>query len=360
MKYAITALLIAALALVAFPAAYADSDSETLTATTVDAETQVEIESMDGTHGALVRLLQLERELQRKVIEANALIAVLDNRTNSTNITDLKDIVAELEIMIDQVQAAQASVGTDNQIDVETFVTIKKDARGLIKQFREAAKDIVTKEDREAIKRARENADKSELTDISERIETERKEHRANRLADSLERTGVADAELIEKVRAGTISIEDARKEIRAKINALEPEQRRNAVSSIEEETARRRVQMLAHIDKVEDKLGDVKVRMEERIKKMEDKGNTKVADRIRIRSENRVEKTEDRLDDRRGKIEDRMDRAEDRVERRDNRTNQTNRTDTRGLRPEMRIRGSYDSGEDSESDLNEESRSSP
>ena len=317
MKYAITAFFLFTLTL-AIPFVYAETTEDA--AVSVDADTQIEVESMDSSAGAQIRFLQLERELQRKVIQANTLIAAFENRAERIDVTPLKDIVAELEVLIEETRAAAAVAGTSSEVDVRMFVTIKHDAKLLIKQFRETVRDLVTPEDREAIKKADEAANREKFAAFSTRIEAARMAFTTERMAQTLERAGAADADLVARVRAGETSMAEARAEVNAKLSAFDAERRRTAVAVVEAEAARRRAQAQERITDAETRLGEVSARMETRFQKIEDSGRDGIADRLRGRRNATVGVRTEILGNRGERIVEAEERAEVRSEVRSDR----------------------------------------
>ncbi|MCU0491199.1 MAG: hypothetical protein MUD01_06410, partial [Chloroflexaceae bacterium] len=88
-----TFLFLAVLALAAMPAAFAGNGTNGTngTNTTMDDD----VDEMTTGLGARMRLLQLERQLERSIIQAEAVIETLETRgNNTTNLTRMRDIVA--------------------------------------------------------------------------------------------------------------------------------------------------------------------------------------------------------------------------------------------------------------------------
>jgi hypothetical protein len=318
MKQLYASVLLAILALAAFPlVAMAQADDAAVDASaTIDAETETEVLDMNSGVGAQMRLYQLERALQHAVIAGNLFIERADAR--GANTTALVDIVAELEVMIKQVQDAEASAAENPEGAVEVFVTIKHDAKELIKEFREIAKDIVQPGDREALRDARDDADDSSLEDLRERIENARKEHRADQTERALRNAGIIDEELIAKIRAGEITALEIRERMKVRIADLDIDERRAAAASLREDASRVRVQALARLDKVETRLGEVEVRTKMRIEKLSE-DHPVIAERIRTRLDLRMSQMNDRMEETRTRLEVRENEIRTREETREN-----------------------------------------
>ena len=123
----------------------------------VDDETEVEIEEMDVPIGAELRILQLQRQLLIHILRANLVIDSLKELGKDT--AELESIVAELEVLKED-----AKIIPDNRGEaIQKFIDTKKEARDLIKQFRELVREMTTESERESIRtkfsEIRENAE---------------------------------------------------------------------------------------------------------------------------------------------------------------------------------------------------------
>jgi hypothetical protein len=333
-------------------------------------DTEREIEDFEEGLGAQMRLLQLERALTRASLHADQVIAALDNQ--SANTTGLKGIAAELDIMIAQVRETREDVAggaVTNEEAAAVFVAIKKDARDLVKEFRDAARPVIRDADRERLKASLERIDRERLKAITDDIEKARRELIADRVRESFQNAGIpVDEELLERIRSGEDSAREIRREVRERVkDELEgksAEERREAAAKLREEAARRRVQALAALDRVEDDLGDREERLRERIRIADEKGD----DRLREKLEWRVEKFDEqgrRIGEVRERIEKRDYETRTEIRKRENGIETRERTRIEEgkveTRTEVKDTASDDddddgSGSDSESDKNDDS----
>ena len=111
----------------------------------VDEVTEDEIEDMDLPAGVQLRILQLERQLLRKILRANVVIGFLQDKGEDTS--ELEEIVAELELLKEDASV----IPDDGEEAVKKFVDIKKETKKLVKRFRRLVRDLTDQVDRDEI-----------------------------------------------------------------------------------------------------------------------------------------------------------------------------------------------------------------
>ncbi len=286
-----------------FPAALADEGQDDtqaeveleaqIEASEDDVSTQTEIEAMTSGEGAKLRLLQLQREIERRILHANEVIVTIQgNSTNST--AELETIVTELEGLVDDIDAALAELeeGGTNQAAVETFLEIKADAKSLVKEFRDTAKPLL--KSTAEVKKRLESIDREKLQAYNDEISEARREFNAVRVEALLKLMGKTDAELVAGIRDGSISYEEAVKDLKDTFETLSEEERATAARALREELTKRRVARTDQLEKfVENAQERVVVRLEERAQKLEDNGNTEAAAALRAAQERLEAKSE-------------------------------------------------------------------
>jgi 23S rRNA A2030 N6-methylase RlmJ len=231
------------------------SESASAPAPGSEAEDVADAQDMQTTHGAQVRLLVLEREITRAELHMNAAIKVVQdsNNSNSSNktevVTHLKAISAEMDALKKNV--ADAVNDTNESAQLQVFLDSKNSARDLIKEFRETAATVLTKADRDALKAAFGDIDRTQLKGINDEIKQIGRDAAADKLQAFLDNAGLSNPDLVAKLRAGTISLSDVRKEIKAQIEAMTPEQRKALAAKLGEKGVKARVQLRDEILKL-------------------------------------------------------------------------------------------------------------
>ena len=127
-------------------------------------ETEHEIEIMNTTVGAEIRLLQLEKAIITNILKGIMAVQVLKGL--DINTTQLEVILADLKDVLKNVTAADSAANDS----VQTFITLKNESRALTKEFRETIRALL---DNETIKEIREqlrNMTSDELQNCSLKI----------------------------------------------------------------------------------------------------------------------------------------------------------------------------------------------
>ena len=248
----------------------------------VDIETEHEVEEMDIPPGAQLRILQLQRQLLIHILRANVVIDSL--KEIGKNTSELENIVAELEILKDE-----SKIIPDNREEaVQKFVDIKKEARDLIKEFREDVRELTTESERSEIKvKFSGIREDEELISLNEQIRETIKELHKKRVENVLDSLNVEDEELLAKIQSGEIPVEELREKLREHYSTL-PEETKIRVrdnlmrARIEMRTDRIRVITEA----VDGRRERLEVRLDERADKLERSGHPIASERLRRVSE--------------------------------------------------------------------------
>jgi hypothetical protein len=223
--------------------------------TKVDGNTLKEISIMDTMHGAEVRLLQLEKSLQRNVLVGRATIEVLTKNHSDNNglISMAETIVDELDSVISEVKAMELNV--DKNELVTQFVAYKKEGISLTKSFRDTVRPILTAADKIEIKETIKDLDKNELNEYNERIRQVGREFSAEKVEALLKLMDTENPELIAKINAGTATPAEITTALRDAYRALTPEQKRLFSSIVKENIIKKTIAGKTMKSEVENKL---------------------------------------------------------------------------------------------------------
>ena len=208
-------------------------------------ETEDEIEVMEHTRGAEMRLLQLEKAIKRRVLWGNAVIDRLQEKNIST--TELEGILSELDGLTDDVEAEIDALGTKSRNEtVREFIRIKMEAKNLTKEFRQTARTLLNASDNSALRMRFSELDRDELEELKNRIRERHREFNSERLADLIEKLGIDGDEIVQKYENGEITLEEALKMVK--------EEFRNKV---DEEKARVRERLRNESEEIEERERD-------------------------------------------------------------------------------------------------------
>lgn len=224
----------------------------------IDAETKAELEVMDTMPGAQMRLLQLERAIQTNILIGEEVVARIQAEYEADT-TELQNILLDLEELKESV--ATMNVTTDASVAAQEFVEVKSSARVLVKEFREEARAIIPRDDREEIRtaanaRVRTNA---QIGNLTAEIQERRTDVNRERGLNIATRAGLS-AEAIALLRAGTVT--NVSEFVLSQIRAAPAEVRANVRAHVREQQAKRAVIKAA----VEDRIDNISARVLARI----------------------------------------------------------------------------------------------
>ncbi|MBD3252998.1 hypothetical protein GF386_04660, partial [Candidatus Pacearchaeota archaeon] len=164
----------------------------------IDEKTEEEVEEMETSHGAKMRLLQLERAIRRMVLYMQAVVNVLEQK--GENVNEFNSLIEEMELLIEELQEVSAKA---DQESVDAFVRIKKDARDIVKKFRELARPLLTAEDKQDLIDEFKNINREQLKELTKQIHEQRRLRNAEKVEKLLERMGAEDEEFIDNIKNG-------------------------------------------------------------------------------------------------------------------------------------------------------------
>ena len=197
----------------------------------IDNETEDEIEIMNTTLGAEIRLLQLEKAITKNLLKGERAVAVL--QVMEYNTTELEGILEEMRLLLEEVQAANASANNS----VQQFVDLKSDARKLTTEFREAIKELLSGEKiRELKEQIREIVGEA-LQNYSKRIRNRIKQFNRNQIyrlsvffGDDNESAG-GNETLGDAYENGTMSLEEVKSQLSKMVNEVTKEKKNQVFS---------------------------------------------------------------------------------------------------------------------------------
>ncbi|MDO8508579.1 MAG: hypothetical protein Q7S27_02745 [Nanoarchaeota archaeon] len=254
-----------------------NSDDNTNVTIEIDQETEVEVEVMTESHGAEMRLLQLERKINRAILHMEETINFL--KAKNKTVTELEPIVVEMKALLEEVKKAP----TDKTEEaVKKFIEIKSDAKDLIKKFRETVKSLLSEEDKKELKSKFENIDKTKLEDIKKKIQERKRMLNAERVKKILEKMEINDEELLNQIKSGNMSSSQLKIKLVERYNGLGDSAKESIRIRIKEQYEKRIEMRIGHIIKAkEGQFERQSERLKERAKKLERAGYQKASEEV-------------------------------------------------------------------------------
>ncbi len=214
-----------------------DDPEENETNDDLDNETEKEIEIMNNSLGAEIRLLQLQKSLLKNIIKGEMSVEVLKGLEFNT--TTLESILDEMEFLLEEVKVANT---TSNE-SVQIFVELKSRAKNLTTQFREAIRDLLDDvtlgEIREQI---RQMFSEQQLQNLSKDIRHRIRQFNRNQLYRLYGIIGETNNSFVNEYLNGNVTLDQVKLQICKMINQMTKENRYDVFSEIKEDHIKNKI----------------------------------------------------------------------------------------------------------------------
>jgi|GEM_PF-857288 len=240
----ISIFLILALAVSMFPAVMASSTQTNTLPPNEETQFQEEVQIMNNSLGAQIRLLQLEKTIDIQIAIGNKVIAKAQELNKNT--TELEAIITEMQQLKTDVQQADPN----STEAVQEFVDLKKEAINLTKEFRDKARALFTDEElqqlREEQKQIREQK-REEAQEIKQKI----RKFNMLKLEKLKQQTGLNIQNIISQMKQGNITTEQAKEMIKEEVQQMSEEKRIHIYNKVKEEKIKERVRAKEEIKEI-------------------------------------------------------------------------------------------------------------
>jgi hypothetical protein len=204
-------------------------------------ETQKEIEVMNNSLGAEIRLVQLEKALLKNILKGEMAVQVLIGlgyNTTENNTDELESILAEMKVVLEEIRVTNTSSNESIQI----FVSLKNESKNLTTQFRETIRILLNntalREIRERIKEMVSN----ELDNYGKRIRNLIRQFNFNQLYRLYGIVGEANSSFVNDYFNGTLPLNETKLQFCKIINEMTKEKKYEIFSEIKGENIRRKI----------------------------------------------------------------------------------------------------------------------
>jgi hypothetical protein len=233
--------------------------------TDIDDETEEEIEIMNTTLGAEIRLLQLEKAITKNLLKGERAVAVLD--VMGFNTTELEGILDNLQLVLEEVQGADASANDS----VQQFIDLKSDSKNLTKEFRDAVKALLSDQKIKELREQVQNIVGDMLQNYSKQIQNRIKQFNRNQLHRLYGIIGETNESFLDAYQNGTLSMEEMKSQISKMVNKMTKEKKNQLFSELKKE----KINKKAFADEeASDALTGFEERANERAQERSNKGN--------------------------------------------------------------------------------------
>jgi hypothetical protein len=214
-----------------------DSVNETEHDGSFNNETEHEIEIMNTTVGAEIRLLQLEKAIITNILKGIMTVQVLKGL--EVNTTQLETILADLKDVLKNVSAADPAANNSVQI----FITLKNESRTLTKEFRETIRTLLDNETIKVIREQLRNMTSDELQNCSLKLRHWIRHFNRNQLYRLYGIIGETNTTLLNEYLNGTITLDQVKLQLHKIMNQMTKEKWNMIFSEIKEENIKKKIQ---------------------------------------------------------------------------------------------------------------------
>jgi hypothetical protein len=219
------------------------SDNETNDNGSFENETEHEIEIMNNTLGARIRLLQLEKAIITNLLKGIMTVQVLKGL--EVNTTNLEAILADLKDVLKNVSAADPAANDSVQI----FIALKNESRALTKEFRETLRTLLDNATIQEIKEQLRNLTSDDLQNCSGKINKYIRQFNRNQLYRLYGIIGETNTTLLNEYLNGSITLDQAKLNLHKMINQMTKEKRHMIFSEVKEENIKKEIKAHESID---------------------------------------------------------------------------------------------------------------
>jgi hypothetical protein len=207
---------------------------------TVD-ETEKEIEIMNNSLGAEIRLLQLEKALLKNILKGEMAVQVLIGlgfNTTENNTDELESILAEMKILLEEVKVAN----TSSNDSVQIFISLKNESKNLTTQFRETIRELLNETSLKEIRERIKEMTSDELNNYGKRIRNLIRQFNVNQLYRLYGIIGETNSSFVNDYFNGTLPLNETKLQILKIINQKSKEKRYQIFTEIKGENIRKQI----------------------------------------------------------------------------------------------------------------------
>jgi hypothetical protein len=214
----------------------------------LDNETEEEIEIMNNSLGAEIRLLQLEKAILKNLLKGERAVEVL--KAMEFNTSTLESILDEMRLLLEEINDTDPS----SNDSVRVFVDLKSKARNLTKQFRDMIKELLSDQKIKELKeRIREMVGEG-LENVSKKIRNKIKQFNRNQIHRLYGIIGNNNSSLIEEYENGNVSLAQVKSQISKMVNQMTKEKKNQIFSEVKEDNIRKKIKAQASADEIQNK----------------------------------------------------------------------------------------------------------
>lgn len=269
------------------PFVFADEPDISQSEVEIDAETQQQTEIMGHELGAEIRLLQLEKEIIKNINTGEEIITILEGF--DVNTIDLQVILAELELLLEDVQKAEPNASNA----VSIFVDLKYDAVNITKDFRETIRGLLNNTLQDKIQQQTRNRTCNQTQNLSQSIQNKIRQYNSNQFRNIYQHLGENNSECIHRYQNGSMTQNQVRQNITNRINQTGKGNQFSVISSLKQQKIRDRIQSQNQVLSASEGFQQRKQnRLQKRLQKIQDLPDNPVYNQLMKRMQHKLNNT--------------------------------------------------------------------
>ncbi len=246
----------------------------------VDEETIGQVKAMGSSLGATMRMLQLEKSIDRNILFGEKLIERIEANDSSFDASVLESLLEELRLLKAEV-ADVAPEGETNEV-VKQFIDLKSDAREIVKEFRTIVHESVDASEIGSLKAQIGNEVDSQMNQTRERVKESIRNHNAEVVRKKLQTMNKTNAQLVQRLTNGEATASQVKSEVRNMIQQMSSGEKSEAVMAMKREMTSVSVRTQSAAQAAEDGYQDrLETRLRERLQSMPEQNGTMLQQRI-------------------------------------------------------------------------------
>lgn len=271
------------------PLAYADGSVNSTNNVEIDAVTQQQVEIMKNRLGAEIRLLQLEKSITKNINIGEDIIAFL--KDSDVNTTDLEVILAEFEILQEEVQSADVN---DSEA-VALFVDLKHDATNLSKDFRVTLRELINSSAHEKITEQIQNMTFNHSQNLSETIKQKIRLYNKNQFQHIYQLIGKNQTRYLNQYQNGSVTQDQVKQNITLLLNQSRKHEQFMFLKNLKQENIKNKIQIQRRVQNAsagfQSRQED---RMKKRLQRLENNSDNPLQQQLMKRIQNKIHEIED------------------------------------------------------------------
>ena len=250
----------------------------------VDSETQNQLEIMNYNLGSEIRLLQLEKSTLRNILRGEEILIFLNE--TEVNTSDIKSIIFEMEILLEEIQTADKNSTNRTQI----FVDLKNDAIDLSKELRDTLRVLLDDETLENLRERLREMVCDPVQNLSKKIRNEIRNFNYNQFRRIFNIIGHNNESLLNNFKNNNTSLKQVKQHIQKVINQMTKERRRDIFSIFKQSRIQNQIKAIRYGENASDNFQErQEERLKNRLRKSENMNNNPLHDEFEKRIRNRL-----------------------------------------------------------------------